>query len=221
MKEIPAVFLCLALSLFGTAVSGAPITVEGRDFFEQKIRPVLVAECYECHGAQKQKGGLRLDSRLGWQKGGEAGSVIVPGDPAKSPLLAAIKHTDPDLKMPDKAPKLADAVVADFERWIAKGAPDPRDDAGAEPAAKPAWSELFAARKTWWSLQPVKHQEPPTVADRAWSEHPVDRFLIAKVESQRLAPAADADPGTLLRRLTLFLVPVAFGETASKVDASA
>ncbi len=205
MKEIPSVLLGLALPLLGVAVSGASITPEGRDFFEQKIRPVLVAECYECHGAEKQKGGLRLDSRPGWQQGGGAGEVIVPGDPAKSPLLAAIQHTDPDLKMPDKAPKLADAVIADFERWIAMGAPDPRDAATAEPAAKPAWSELFAARKTWWSLQPVKSAEPPAVADRAWSEHAVDRFLLAKMEAKGLAPAADADPGTLLRRLSFVL----------------
>ena len=91
MKEIPPVFLCLALPLFGTSVSGAPITVEGRDFFEQKIRPVLVAECYECHGAQKQKGGLRLDSRPGWQKGGEAGEVIVPV------IVVDATVSDPDL----------------------------------------------------------------------------------------------------------------------------
>ena len=151
MKAITPALLSLALPLLGSALSGADLTSEGRDFFERKIRPVLVAECYDCHGAQKQKAGLRLDSRPGWQKGGDAGVVIVPGDPAKSSLLAAINHTDPDLKMPDKAPKLAAAVIADFERWIALGAPDPRDDATAEPAAKPNWSELFAARKGWWS----------------------------------------------------------------------
>ena len=205
MKPIAPAFLSLALPILGPVLFGAPLTPEGRDFFERKIRPVLVAECYECHGAQKQKAGLRLDSRPGWQQGGDAGAVIVPGDPAKSPLFAAIKHADPDLKMPDKAPKLADAVIADFERWIAMGAPDPRDDAAAEPAAKPTWSELFAARKTWWSLQPVKDQVPPAVADRAWSAHPVDGFLLAKMEAKGLAPAADADPQTLLRRLTFVL----------------
>ena len=205
MKAITPALLSLALPLLGSALSGADLTSEGRDFFERKIRPVLVAECYDCHGAQKQKAGLRLDSRPGWQKGGDAGVVIVPGDPAKSSLLAAINHTDPDLKMPDKAPKLAAAVIADFERWIALGAPDPRDDATAEPAAKPNWSELFAARKVWWSLQPVKDHVPPAVADRAWSAHPVDRFLLAKMETKGLAPAVDADPRALLRRLAFIL----------------
>jgi len=205
MKAITPALLSLALPLLGSALAGADLPAEGRDFFERKIRPVLVAECYDCHGAQKQKAGLRLDSRPGWQKGGDAGVVIVPGDPAKSSLLAAINHTDPDLKMPDKAPKLAAAVIADFERWIAMGAPDPRDDATAEPAGKPNWSELFAARKGWWSLQPVKDHVPPAVADRAWSAHPVDRFLLAKMETKGLAPAPDTDPRALLRRLAFIL----------------
>jgi len=78
------------------------------EFFESKIRPVLVAECTECHGAAKQKGGLRVDFRDGLRKGGETAPAVVPGEPAKSLLLSAIKHLDPDLKMPAKAPKLED-----------------------------------------------------------------------------------------------------------------
>jgi len=206
LNYIHATLFGLALHLLGVSVSGEPITPEGRDFFEQKIRPVLVAECQECHGAEKQKSGLRLDSRPGWQKGGDSGEVILPGDPAKSSLLASIKHTDPDLKMPDKAPKLADSVIADFERWIMIGAPDPRDEAGAQPAAKPTWSELFEARKTWWSLQPVQSPAPPAIVDHAWSAHPVDRFLHEKMQAKGLVPAADADPRTLLRRLTFVLI---------------
>ncbi len=89
---------------------------------------MLVAECYECHNAEKTKGGLRLDYRGGWQKGSDRGDAIVPGDPQTSLLIDSIKQLDPDLKMPDKAPKLDDAVIADFEKWIAMGAPDPRDD---------------------------------------------------------------------------------------------
>ena len=83
MKPIAPAFLSLALPILGPVLFGAPLTPEGRDFFERKIRPVLVAECYECHGAQKQKAGLRLDSRPGWQQGGDAGAVIVPGDPTQ------------------------------------------------------------------------------------------------------------------------------------------
>src|SRR4051812_13874025 len=95
----------------------APITPEQHDFFESKIRPVLVAECTECHNGTKHKGGLRLDYRDGWKKGGDTGDAIVPGDAAKSLLISSIRHEDPDLKMPAKAPKLDDKVIADFERW--------------------------------------------------------------------------------------------------------
>src|SRR5678815_2174503 len=94
---------------------------DGVEFFEKKIRPVLVAECYECHGAEKQKGGLRLDWRDGWQKGGDSGAAIVPGDVQTSLLLQAIRHEDPDLKMPSKSPKLDDAIIRDFERWVNRG----------------------------------------------------------------------------------------------------
>lgn len=197
--------LALALPALSSALRSAPISPEGRDFFERKIRPVLVADCYECHGPGKSKGGLRLDSRPGWQQGGDGGPAIVAGVPSKSLLLTAIKHTDPDLKMPDKAPKLADAVILDFERWISMGAPDPRDEASTEPAVKPGWSELFAARKTWWSLQPVHKPLPPPIQDPAWSRHPVDQFLRAQMAAKGLAPAAEADPHTRLRRLTFTL----------------
>src|SRR5688500_12771997 len=170
----PITFACTVL-LGGAAAAFAetkPITPEALEFFEAKIRPVLAAECYECHNAKKTKGGLRLDYRAGWQKGGDSGDAIVPGDPKGSLLIDSIKHTDPDLKMPDKAPKLDDAVIADFEKWIAMGAPDPRDSPPAEQASKPTWADLLAARRTWWSLQPVQKPPVPAVKAAAWSEHP-------------------------------------------------
>src|SRR5271155_640732 len=116
----------LALGVAAYAAD-APISPEGREFFENKIRPVLVAECNECHGAAKHKGGLRLDYRDGWKKGGDSGDAIVPGDAAKSLLIKSIRHEDSDLKMPAKSPKLEDKVIADFEKWVNMGAPDPRD----------------------------------------------------------------------------------------------
>ena len=185
-----------------TFAASAPLTPDAQEFFEQKIRPVLVAECYECHNAKKHKGGLRLDYRGGWQKGGDSGDAIVPGDPAKSLFIQSIKHQDPDLKMPDKAPKLDDTIIANFEQWIAMGAPDPRDEPPAEQASKPTWADLLATRRLWWSLQPVQKPAVPAVKNPAWSEHPVDRFLLAKMETKGLAPAAGADPRTLIRRLT-------------------
>ncbi len=178
---------------------------EEAEFFEQKIRPVLVAECYECHCATKHKGGLRLDYRGGWQAGGDSGDAIVPGDAGASLLIRSIRHEEPDLKMPAKAPKLDDKVISDFEKWVDMGAPDPRDEPPADPAAKPTWEQTLAARKTWWSLQPVEKPAVPDVKNRAWSEHPVDRFLLAKMEARGLAPAPDADAHAIVRRLTFAL----------------
>ena len=188
----------------GTALAATTIPPEHAEFFEQKIRPVLASECYECHDAKKQKGGLRLDYRDGWKMGGDSGDAIIPGDPAKSLLLKSIRHDDPDLAMPKKRPKLSDAAIADFEKWIALGAPDPRDEPPKADAAV-LWEKLLADRKTWWSLQPIQKPRPPAVKITAWSPHPVDQFLLAKMEEHDLTPAADTDPRTLIRRLTFAL----------------
>jgi len=200
--------LCVSLvqSCLSASAAETPITPEGRDFFESKIRPVLVAECMECHNATKHKGGLRLDYRDGWKKGGETGDDIIPGNAPKSLLIQSIRHEDPDLKMPAKSPKLDDKVIADFEKWVNMGAPDPRDQPPAEQAGKPAWPSLLAARRGWWSLQPIEKPAVPAVKDGAWSDQPVDRFLLAKMEEHGLAPAPDADARTLIRRLTFALI---------------
>ena len=121
-------------------------------FFEQKIRPVLAEHCYECHSAQakKVKGGLLLDSKAGWQKGGDSGKpIIVSGKPEESLLIQSVRHEVEDLAMPPKKPKLPDAVIADLVTWVKLGAPDPR--VGAKVEAK-------RGDKSWWSLQPVAKQ---------------------------------------------------------------
>ncbi len=188
--------------LFASALGARALTSGEVEFFEKRIRPVLVEECQECHGAEKQKGGLRLDSREGWQKGGDSGVVLKTGD-AQSLLLRSIRHEEADNEMPKKRPKLAAAVIADFERWVQMGAPDPRDKPSAT-GARP-WAAVFNERKAWWSLQPVRAGEPPAVQNAGWSSDPVDRFLLAKMEAAHLAPAADADAATLCRRLTFVL----------------
>jgi cytochrome c553 len=195
--------LVFGMSLFSwqTALAAQP----DFDFFEQHIRPVLVAECVECHGAEKQKAGLRLDSRAGWQKGGESGAALKPGRPEESLLLQTIRHEIPDLKMPDKAPKLDDAVIERFRQWIAMGAPDPRDNPPVAGAQKGAWSELFAARKSWWSLQPIKDAPPPISPDSPTLVHPVDLFLNAAMLKAGLSPNPIAAPEVLVRRLHFVL----------------
>jgi hypothetical protein len=174
-------------------------------FFEAKVRPVLVEHCYSCHSAnaKKPKGKLLLDSRDGTRKGGDTGPAVVPGDLEKSLLIRAVRHTDKDLKMPPDT-KLPAAVIADLEGWVKRGAYDPRDKTAA-PAASASWEAVFKERRQWWSLQPVRKPEAPSVKNGAWSKQPIDRFVLAKLEAAGLAPGAAADPRTLLRRLQLVL----------------
>src|ERR1700733_12399451 len=117
-------FLAGILTLVGAWSLHAAATDEKQAFFETKIRPVLAAECYECHGATKQKAGLRLDYRDGILEGGDSGAALVAGDPEKSLLFQSITHQDKDLKMPKDRAKLDDKVIADFAQWIKTGAVD-------------------------------------------------------------------------------------------------
>jgi hypothetical protein len=174
---------------------------QGVEFFEKKIRPVLVERCYKCHSAQAQpaKGGLLLDSRSGWQTGGDSGPAIDPGKLDTSLLLQAIRYEG--LEMPPDG-KLPAAVIADFETWIRRGAPDPRDGTG--PPARPGL-DLKAARQ-FWSLQPVRRPPLPAVRNAAWPQSPVDHFVLAKLEQQGLSPSPPADKPTLLRRATYDLI---------------
>ncbi len=111
------------LSLSLTTALAADLKPADVEFFESKIRPVLVAECYECHDAKKQKGDLRLDYRDGLLKGGEEGPSIVPGDTKKSILLQSMDHTHETLQMPKKRTKLDAQILVDFAEWINRGAP--------------------------------------------------------------------------------------------------
>jgi hypothetical protein len=194
-------FAGLAL-LFG--LSAARAQDAGIEFFEKKIRPVLVEHCYECHAvsAKKVRGDLLLDSRDGVRKGGASGPVIAPGDPDKSLLIKAVRHAPGVTKMP-KNGKLPAAVIADLEAWVKMGAPDPRDKAAVKSAN--SWDEILRTRRDWWSLQSVRKPALPPVKDAAWSDDPIDRFLLAAMEAKGLTPAKDADPRTLIRRLSLVL----------------
>jgi hypothetical protein len=181
---------------------GGKPTPEQLAFFEKNIRPVLVKECYGCHSknAEKVRGGLTLDTREGLRKGGDNGPALVPGDPKKSLLVKAIRQTDDELKMPPKK-KLPDEVIADFEKWIAAGAADPRDG----PARVVKYEIDIEKGRKFWSFQPPKRTEPPAVKDAAWPKGAIDRFLLAGLEAKGLKPVADADPRTLLRRVTFDL----------------
>jgi len=206
------------LSLSLTTASAADLKPADLEFFETKIRPVLVAECYECHDAKKQKGDLRLDYRDGLLKGGEEGAAIVPGDAKKSILVQSMDYRHETLQMPKKRPKLDAKIIADFVEWVNRGAPDPRTKA-PEDSITPAWSDLLQVRKHWWSFQPIA--SPVIPAGKSVS--PIDRFLDAKIAAAGIAPSAKADKSTLIRRATYVLTglpPSPFEIAAFEADTS-
>jgi hypothetical protein len=182
-----------------------PATPDGVAFFEKRICPVLVRECYACHAttAKKVKGGLMLDTRDGLRAGGNGGPAIVPGDPKRSRLIQAIKHAEDDLMMPPKK-KLDAAVIADFEKWVSLGAPDPRDGTAPAPVAK-GGVDVEKGRR-FWAFQPPRRPDPPAVKDAAWPWDPIDRFVLAAQEARGLRPVAAADARTLIRRVYFDLV---------------
>jgi hypothetical protein len=184
-------------------------TAEDIDFFEKKVRPVLVANCYPCHSssAEKIKGALKLDSRADLLKGGENGPVIVPGNAEASRLIEAVRYRNPDFKMPPpKKGKLADEQIADLVAWINSGAACPDT-----PAPVQAWP------KKHWAFQPVGKPTPPQVRHNKQVRTPVDSFVLAKLEEKKLAPSPTADRRTLIRRATYDLTGLP--PTADEVDA--
>jgi len=176
-----------------------PADKAGIEFFEQKIRPVLVAHCYECHSVKSKivQAGLLLDTREGSRRGGDSGPSVVPGEVDESLLVEALRYES--FEMPPQG-RLPDAVIADFVRWIEMGAPDPRDGKSAAPKAIDV-----AAGRSHWAYQPPQLTDPPKVKNAAWPASNIDRYLLAAMEAQGLAPVADADPYTLCRRLYLDL----------------
>ncbi len=183
-------------SLLVLAFAAAPVLVRANsEFFEKQVRPVLIERCESCHGAEKQKGGLRLDSRAAWQKGGESGPVLVPGKPDESRLIKAIRYGDPDLQMPPKH-KLPDTEIAALTEWVKQGAQDPRE--GRVEQAKASGIDYTAARQKWAFRKPAL---PPIPG--AKGVHPIDAFIEAKLAG--LQPAPLADKVTLIRRATFDL----------------
>jgi len=191
---------CAVALLVAPSLRAADPDTKGVEFFESTVRPVLVEQCYKCHSAQtgKARGNLTLDTRAALLKGGDTGPAVVPGNPEKSLLIAAVRH-DGDLKMPPKT-KLPDAVVKDLRRWVEMGAPDPRDRAPAA-VSNIDWTKA----RGFWSFRPVRKPALPSVKDASWPKSDTDRFILARLEAEGLHPVAAADRRTLLRRATFDL----------------
>jgi cytochrome c553 len=190
-----------AVAALSWVAQGAELTPAQQQFFENRVRPVLVQNCYKCHSqqAEKVKGGLLLDSKEGVLKGGKTGPAIVPGDSEKSLLIKAIRYEDPDLQMPPNDNKLQDTAIADLVAWVKMGAPDPRLGA---PAQK-SWTD---SPKTHWAWQPLTKPPVPKVNEIGWPKTPVDNFILSKLEEKNLKPNPAADKRTLIRRATFDLL---------------
>jgi len=206
--------LCwIALSLIASAVplSAAEPEARGVEFFESSVRPLLVERCYQCHSAKAQplRGGLLLDSRAGWQRGGDSGPAIVPGDPDASLVVKAVRYDNDELQMPPDG-KLPAREIAALVEWIKLGAPDPREGEAAPVARKSVSLEEGRLR---WTFQPLSTAGPPPVADTPaqggaanWCRTPVDRFILAKLQEKGIAPNPSVDRHRLVRRAYFDLI---------------
>ncbi|MBZ5607699.1 MAG: PSD1 and planctomycete cytochrome C domain-containing protein [Acidobacteriia bacterium] len=185
----------------------APRLSPGVELFEKKIRPVLAAKCYTCHASNLSApmGGLVLDTNAGLRKGGADGPVVVAGKPAESLLLQALRYTDRKLQMPPSG-KLPDSVIADFEQWIAAGAPDPRQDVAAAGSPAPLKGMSLEEGRKWWAFQPVHEIPAPPAKDAAWPRTKIDSFVLSKLDEKGLKPSPEADPRTLVTRAFIDLL---------------
>jgi cytochrome c553 len=196
-RFLPLVLLAGLVLVVPSSLHAAdpPPTPEQARFFETSIRPLLAENCYRCHGPDKQKGGLRLDSREGIHRGGDSGNeLIVAGRPKQSLLIRAVGYQDDMLRMPPKK-RLSDRQIADLTRWVKMGAPYPQTTT----------AEGDEAGRKFWAFQPPTDPRVPAVKDAAWARSALDRFILAGLEAASLKPAPSADRRTLIRRATFDL----------------
>ncbi len=189
-----------------SAYAAENASTDGETFFENKIRPVLVARCYECHAGDATEGGLRLDGRGHMLKGGRSGKVVLPGDPAGSLLIRAVRRLDPELKMPpSNEAQLTPEEIANFTAWIKLGAPLPSaaaDDGPAKDDGAATADRIRDAAAKLWSLQPLALGDPPADAKSAGGGNEIDQFVRRQLAAAGMQPAPAADKRTLLRRVT-------------------
>ena len=186
--------------LLALPLQSAEPSSEDLQFFETKIRPVLVSKCYSCHSpkAEKIKGEFLLDTRAGIRKGGTSGrDAVIPGDIEGSQLIEAIRYQNEKLQMPPED-RLADSVIADFEKWVGMGAPDPRDGISRLPR------EINAEHH--WAWKPPVRRRVPSVQNGDWPRGGLDHFVLSRLEAEGMRPNPDAERRTLIRRVSLELI---------------
>jgi hypothetical protein len=167
------------------------------EYFEKEIRPLLIDKCQKCHGGAKVRGGLRLVGRKEMLQGGDSVPAVVPGMPDQSLLLRAVGYQG-ELRMPPQG-KLPDSDIARLRRWVSLGIPWPQ--ASETIPVKPGKEfTITPEQRRWWAFQPIRSVAPPAVGNSHWGRSPIDRFILAELESRGIVPAAPADKRTLLRR---------------------
>ena len=199
----------IRLAVFGVGVSLVPSFVGAATElpppvnrpvdFESEVRPILHTRCYACHGPSVQMNGFRLDQRDAAFKGGQGGAAIVPARSAISGLVQRVSSSEDGFRMPPVDPRLTREEVGILRAWIDQGARWPEDAHGEVPP-------VAAVPGGHWAFRPISRSEPPPVRGDAWIRNPIDRFVLAKLESEGIEPSPEADKLTLLRRLSLDLV---------------
>ena len=195
IRVLKLALILMVSALIVPSVIAADKNIAGDKFFEEKVRPLLAEHCFSCHGPDKQKGGLKLDSKAAMIKGGDIGTAIIPGDPAASLMIKALGY-EGDLKMPPKG-KLNSKQIADLSAWIKMGAPWPTTVA---VEVKDTKSGSTVSGKDHWAFQPLRNPAPPEVKNKSWVRNPIDQFVLNKLEAKGLKPARPADKRTLVRR---------------------
>ncbi len=193
---------------------GAPAPAQDATLFETRIRPLLAANCFACHG-ESAMAGLRVDSRAALLRGGETGPAIVPGDPDKSALLKAVQHAEGFPRMPRGRAKLQAADIDAIAEWIRSGAVWPSDETPAPVASHDR--VITPEQRAFWAFRPLVKQAEPEVRDAAWPRTDIDRFVLARLEREGLKPVVAADKLTLIRRASLDLTGLP--PTPEEVDA--
>jgi hypothetical protein len=221
VRRVARLVLPTPLAVAFVAAAGQPPAPppQPAEYFEAKIRPILAANCYECH-TDRQYGGLRLDSREAMLKGGRSGPAIVPGDPDHSLMILAVRQTSDTLKMP-KGGRLRPDEVDALAEWVRGGAVWPASatptSSAAAPAARAAASRITSEQRAFWSFQPIGKPAPPAVNDAGWAHTDIDRFVLAGLERAGLKPVRAADRLTLIRRASLDLIGLP--PTPEEIDA--
>jgi cytochrome c553 len=194
MKQSPlATIACAIVWLWAPLVRAEDGAVD----YSRDVRPILAQNCFQCHGADEQKSGLRLDSVAATLEGGNSGAAIVPGRSKESLLIQAVTGAEDVTAMPPEGPRLAPEQIATIARWIDAGAP-------AAPDEEPPPARV-RRKSDHWSFQPIARPEEPSAAPAAKIRNPIDAFILARLSREGIEPSPEADRVTLIRRLSLDL----------------